>query len=359
MSDRQFPCNSCGANLLFTPGQQSLTCPYCDSANEIEVKDIPIVENDFLQKVKELESNPNPEDVIEVTEIKCDACGAEFSIRAEETAGECAYCATPFVLQPHTETILRPQALLPFKITSEDGKNKFREWTGKLWFAPNKLKEYARTCEKLKGIYLPHWTYDSHTVTSYMGSRGEHYYVTESYTDSEGNRQTRQVRKTRWWPASGTISNKFDDILVVANESLPRKYTEELEPWDLPELVPYAEEYLSGFSSERYSIGLGQGFEIAKEMVDGTILQTIRRDIGGDEQRIHTRHSNWNDVTFKHVLLPVWVSAYRFESKVYRIVINARTGEVQGERPWSVVKIVLAVVAVIAVIGGLIYMFNK
>ena len=359
MSDRQFPCNSCGANLMFTPGQQNLSCPYCQSENEIDVEDIPIVENDFVQKVRDLEENPNDDDLIEITEVKCSACAAEFSIEPNETAGECAYCATPFVLEPHTEKILKPQALLPFKITSEEGKNQFREWTTKLWFAPSKLKQYAKTCEKVKGIYLPHWTYDSDTVTSYMGSRGEYYYVTESYNDSEGNRRTRQVRRTRWWPASGAVQNTFDDILVVANESLPRKYTEELEPWDLEELVPYSEEYLSGFRSERYSVGLGDGFDIARKQVDPVIVDTIHYHIGGDEQRIHSRDSSWNDVTFKHILLPVWVSAYRFQDKVYRIVINARTGEVQGERPWSWVKIAAASIAAIGLIAGCIYLFNK
>jgi DNA-directed RNA polymerase subunit RPC12/RpoP len=359
MSDRQFPCSSCGANLLFAPGQQALNCPYCDSANEIAVSDIPVVENDFHQKLTELEKHPGKDDVIEVCEIKCDACGAEFSITPGETAGECAYCATPFVLEPHTDVILKPQALLPFKITSKDGMQEFRAWVSKLWFAPNKLKEYARTSEKLKGIYLAHWTYDSNTVTSYMGSRGEHYYVTEHYTDSEGKSRTRQVRKTRWYPASGIVTVNFDDILVVANDSLPRKYTEKLEPWDLENVVPYTEEYLSGFSSERYSVGLAEGFDMAKDQVDNVLVRTIKRDIGGDEQRIHSRYTDWNNVTYKHVLLPVWVTAYRYDKKVFRVVINARTGEVQGERPWSWVKIILTALLVIAVIVGIVILCNR
>ena len=218
---------------------------------------------------------------------------------------------------------------------------------------------YARTSEKLKGVYLAHWTYDSNTTTSYIGSRGEHYYVTESYTDSDGNRKTRQVRKTRWYPASGRVYLNFDDILVVANDSLPRKYTEKLEPWDLENLVTYTEEYLSGFSSERYSVGLAEGFDHAKDQVDGDIVGAVRRDIGGDEQRIHSRYTDWDNVKYKHILLPVWVTAYRFKDEVYRVVINARTGEVQGERPWSWIKITLAVIAVLAVIAGIVYLFNK
>ena len=127
MSDRQFPCNSCGANLMFTPGQQNLSCPYCQSENEIDVEDIPIVENDFVQKVRDLEESPNDDDLIEITEVKCSACAAEFSIAPNETAGECAYCATPFVLEPHTEKILKSYFNVLEKIfkkiqTCESGK---------------------------------------------------------------------------------------------------------------------------------------------------------------------------------------------------------------------------------------------
>ena len=87
-----------------------------------------------------------------------------------------------------------------------------------------------------------------------------------------------------------------------------------------------------------------------------TIDRAIRSDIGGDEQRIRSQRSSYFDITFKHILLPIWISAYRFGDKPYRFVVNARTGEVQGERPWSVVKIVVAVLAmiVVAVIIGLI-----
>jgi len=359
MSDKQFPCNSCGANLMFCPGQQSLKCPYCDSVNEIAIEDVPIEENDFLTKLDEIENHPEQVDTIEVSEIKCGACAAEFAIDPNETAGECPYCATPFVQQPHSEIILKPGALLPFKVTRAKGKDQFNKWVSSLWFAPNKLKEYARTTEKLQGVFLAHWTYDSYTVTSYMGQRGEYYWETEWYTDSEGNRKSRSVRKTRWYPASGRVSNRFDDILVVANDSLPRKYTQKLEPWDLQELVPYSEEFLSGFRSERYSVGLRQGFTLAQDQVDPVIEQTVRNDIGGDTQRIHNRYSNWNDVTYKYVLLPVWVTAYKFQDDVFRIVINARTGEVQGERPWSWIKITAAVLAVLIVIGTIIYFVNK
>ena len=355
----KFPCISCGAFLVFTPGSQKLTCPYCDSENEIpQDEQKSVEENDFYATLKNLEEKPPADAVETINELDCTACAASFSVGEHDTAGECPYCATPFVNQSHQEVCLKPQALLPFKLQKEEAAKELSQWIDSRWFAPSDLTQISRQ-GKTNGIYLSHWTYDTLAITEYSGSRGEHYYVTESYTDSEGKRRTRQVRKTRWWPAYGTVSNNFDDILIVANDSLPRKYTKELEPWDLPALVPYSPEYLAGFTSEKYHVGLFEGFQMAQEESESEIKQTIRYDIGGDEQRIHNHFTDWQNITFKYILLPVWVSSFRYRDKVYNIVINARTGEVQGERPYSIMKITLAVIATLLLIAGIIFIANK
>ena len=146
----------------------------------------------------------------------------------------------------------------------------------------------------------------------------------------------------------------FDDILILAARSLQRKYYDNLEPWDLANLVDYDDRYLSGFQAESYAVSLPAGFEEAKSEMTAPIQAAVRRDIGGDRQRIYSVDTAHHQVTFKHILLPVWLSSYRYKDRLYHVLINARTGEVQGERPWSTWKItflVLAVLAVIAVIA--------
>ena len=155
------------------------------------------------------------------------------------------------------------------------------------------------------------------------------------------------MRKTRWWPASGTVANNFDDVLVLASRSLPQSCAEALEPWDLPNLTPYQDEFLSGFVGESYQIGLPEGFEVAKGFMQPQIEESVRQDIGGDHQTISSLDTRYFDITFKHVLLPVWLAAYQYRDKTYRFVVNGRTGQVQGERPWSWIKIAGVVVAVI------------
>src|SRR5690606_25027992 len=118
---------------------------------------------------------------------------------------------------------LQPGALLPFGIDRKRAKQLFQGWIAGLWFAPSKLKNVARLDDRLTGIYVPYWTYDSRTTTFYRGQRGEHYWTTETYTTRVNGKtvtRTRQVRKTRWWPCSGTVWNRFDDVLVMASHSL-------------------------------------------------------------------------------------------------------------------------------------------
>jgi hypothetical protein len=230
----------------------------------------------------------------------------------------------------------------------------FRAWIASLWFAPGDVKRLAAVDASLAGVYVPYWTYDCETTTDYVGQRGDAYYTTETFTAMVNGRpqvQTRQVRRIRWSSARGTVHNSFDDILVLATSSLPVKYIGELEPWDTENLVPYRDEYLSGFRTDSYQVDLAQGFETARSLMEPAIVSACRSDIGGDEQRVTDTDTRYRDVKFKHVLFPVWISAYRYRGKVYRFLVNARTGEVQGERPWSAAKIALLVVGIVAVIA--------
>ncbi len=357
----QYPCKQCGAKLDFAPGTSSLKCPYCGFENPIEKSEVKIEELDYRSF---LAAAAKEKDTHEAVRVKCDKCGAETTQPPESTSGICPFCGANMVFSGQSSHLIRPEALLPFKVTQKAAFDDFRAWIKKLWFAPGDLKKYAQSEGKLVGVYVPFWTYDSDTRSDYTGERGDHYYTTETYTTTENGREvtrTRQVQHTRWTPASGTVFENFDDILILASKSLPRNYADQLQPWDLENLVAYADEYLSGFRAESYQVTLPEGFEEAKEVMAAAIGRAVRRDIGGDEQRVHSVDTQYGKITFKHLLLPVWMSAYRFKEKIYRILINARTGEVQGERPYSGWKIALAVLAALIVIAtiALIGALNK
>jgi hypothetical protein len=223
-----------------------------------------------------------------------------------------------------------------------------------------RIKKYSADTDKLKGLYIPYWTYDSQTHSAYAGQRGDYYYVTVNYTATENGRtvqKSRQERRTRWTNVNGTLDHFFDDVLVPASHSIPRKYAERLEPWDLKNLTPFQSSFLAGFVAEKYQVNLEEGFGMARKKMDGEINRMVQAQIGGNEQRIVDIRTNHNNVHFKHILLPVYFSSFRFKGKVFQFLINARTGEVQGDRPYSVSKIVLFVLFILGLIGGFTYLF--
>lgn len=348
----RYSCTNCGAELTFRPGTDSLVCPYCGTANRIDTAAAPPVEEkDFLAELERIERQS---DAVDAIVVHCDSCAAEVRLPENVTSSACSFCGSPVVAAGRSIKLIRPKAILPFAIDERGARERFRRWIRSLWFAPGALKHQARIDASLAGVYLPFWTYDCAATTRYAGQRGDDYWTTETYTtivNGKPRLATRQVRRTRWTPVAGVVRDRFDDVLVAATASVRRERLEALEPWDLPRLAPFTGDYLAGFRAEAYSIGLRDGFGRAQERMQPVIDATIRRDIGGDHQRIISKRSSYAGITFKHVLLPVWIFAYRWNNKAYQILVNARTGEVLGERPWSAWKIAGVVLAVLAVFG--------
>lgn len=339
-------CRGCGAILKFAPGTNSLRCEYCGYENEITITidTEPVAELDYYAHLEQ--EVYEGKDTQQLSTVKCTSCGAEATLKPNVTSDECAFCGTALVLKnAHITTVIKPKSVLPFKVDKKQANESFTKWLNTLWFAPGDLRKYAST-DKLNGMYIPYWTYDTSTNTNYDGQRGMDRQETEYYTEVVNGR-TEQRSRTRtvtdWYHTSGFVRNKFDDILINASNSLPRDFVEALEPWDLDGLVPFNENYLAGFRSESYQVALSQGFDMAKLKMESTINSTIRQDIGGDHQRIHSKDTEYHNITFKHTLLPLWISSYRYKNKSFRFLINARTGETKGDRPYSGGKITGAI----------------
>ena len=291
----------------------------------------------------------------------CPNCGAQVSFDGAAHAAQCPFCATPVVADTGTHRQIKPQALVPFVLAEGQARAAMGQWLGRLWFAPNGLQEYARRGRKLDGVYVPYWTHDAQSRSTYRGQRGEHYYETRTVTvnvNGRNEQRTEQVQKTRWYPASGKVARRFDDVLVMASTSLPRTYADGLEPWDLAALAAYAPDYLAGFQAEGYTVSLEDGHGIARGKIDAVIDQDVRRDIGGDVQQVDSINTTLSEETFKHILLPIWMAAYKYRGKSYRFIVNAQTGEVQGERPWSAWKIAFAVVLGLIAAGIAAYVYS-
>ncbi len=355
--EHRFPCDSCGSDLRYEPGEERLTCDHCGNSRAIEhgpwTRSQAVVEQDL---VRALRAGLGTAETEEPRMSSCPNCGVRTEFDPAIHAKECPFCATPVVTDTGTSRQIKPAAILPFELDEEEARVVMTDWLGSLWFAPSGLMEYARKGRKMSGIYTPCWTFDADTHSSYRGQRGIVYHERKTIM-RDGKRQTVNVPKIRWTPVRGRVARFFDDVLVLASTALPDKFRRTLVHWDLTRLEPYQPEYLAGFRAEAYTIELEDAFAEARAIMDRQILRDVKFDIGGDRQRVEDIDTRLSDMTFKHILVPVWIAAYKFRGASYRFVVNGQTGEVRGERPWSPWKIGLAVIAalIVAAIAGYLY----
>ncbi len=343
----RFLCENCGANMVFDPRNGQLTCPYCESTKAIEPTGGAITEKDFYGFLR-----PNSERLQPMAQnamqVSCETCGATVTFVPPETAGNCSFCGGKIVAQPKSaDPLVAPEGVLPFSVTTQSASSALKSWISSRWFAPNNLKVLAQP-DKIGSVYIPYWTFDADSDSDYIGERGEFYYVTEHYEDN-GKTKSLQVRHTNWFGTSGAITRHFDDLYIPATKSLLPEYVKHLS-WEFSELAPYEPAYLAGHKAQTYQVTLEEGFELFKQNAAGIIYNDVRHHIGGDEQQVHRVNTDYSNVTFKHLLVPVYAAAYRYNNKVFQIVVNGRTGEVQGERPYSWLKIGCLTVVILIVL---------
>ncbi len=341
---RVFPCEQCGGELVYNIGDGHLKCPHCGFEKEIVVpKDAAVAERDFREMLDRLEKEGTTRAENEKQEelqnhVRCEACGANVVFVDKLTSLECPYCGSPIQRENiHTGGWRIPvDGVLAFAIVRDQAAVNFAGWIRSRWFAPNDFVERA-VSGKFNGVYLPFWTYDAVTASRYQGQRGDHYYEEVG----SGNERHQEMR-TRWSFAAGQFQLFFDDILIPATTGVRRDLVDGLNPWPLNKCMPFTQDVLAGFMSRTYDVELKDGFTQAQAHINSAIEGETRTRIGGDEQRIENIQTVYGAITFKHLLLPVWLMAYRYKDRTYQILVNATTGELNGDRPYSGWKIAFA-----------------
>jgi predicted RNA-binding Zn-ribbon protein involved in translation (DUF1610 family) len=351
---RMFPCEGCGAELEFAIGAQQLVCPYCGYTKHLTIAPgAQVVEQDYAAALnKEAARRAPAKDSAPLFEVRCNSCGGQVFFAGTLTSTTCPYCASPIqregVHEAQHQDRLPVDAVLPFQVDAKKAADNLASWVRSRWFLPRALRQLGIQGH-CQGVYTPYFTYDTMTANAYQGQRGEYYSVTVGT-----GKNTRQERRTRWYPASGAFQRFFDDVLVVAAHGLPADLLRALEPWPLERVIPFTAEVLAGFLARTYDIELDAGFATAKTRIDETIREDVCDRIGGDTQRVDSIRTSYAAITFKHLLLPVWLLAYKHNKKSYQVAINAASGEVVGERPYDWVKILLLVLVLAIVVGTII-----
>lgn len=351
---RTYPCSQCGDQLVFAIDVQRLRCPSCGNEQNI-IEDVgTVVEQDFAAAMEALRSGALNRTSVPVDgskEVVCQNCGGHTTFTGSLTATRCPYCATPIQRDDIQDapSRLAVDGVVPFAVDQKQATAAIESWINSRWFAPNEFKKYSTT-GSFASVYSAYFTYDAATTTEYSGLRGDTYTVT---VGSGENRRT-EVR-VRWTPRSGVVQDAFDDIPVLANEGMDRGLTSELAPWPTPEAKPYSAEYVAGHLARTYDHDVVECFDEAKERIEAGVRDTVRRDIGGDQQQISAMSVRYNELTYKHLLLPVWLLTVIYQQHPFQVFINGVTGEVQGQRPYSKIKIALAV-ALATIVAVAIYL---
>lgn len=352
-AQHKFSCPSCGGEAQWNPGKQMIVCPFCGNTSPAQAEldangTEQIVEHDLVAALRGLPDSSRGWQA-EKTSVQCQSCKAISVFDAARIGQRCDFCGSS-ALVPYTEVkdSFRPESLLPMKISETQVRESIRQWYGNRWFAPNKLKNAALT-DQVKGLYIPYWTFDAQVHADWTAESGYYYYVTETFTDSSGRQQSRQVQKVRWQPSAGSLDHFFDDELVPASRGVQPEMLRKIEPFpSTTELIPYHSGYLSGWVVERYQIDLVAAAKISRDRMEQQMYALCAAEVPGDTHRNLNVDNDYAGQTFKHILAPIWLLTYNYGTQTYQVVINGYTGKIAGKYPKSWVKIFFAV------LGGLI-----
>lgn len=338
-------CRNCGGVLSFDPQSGGLLCPFCGNREEIrpEHEGFKAQELDF-DKAEEQQGACDWG--LATKSVICKSCGAETVYDANSISGECPYCGSNQVMEAADSHVMAPGGVVLFKHDVASAAGLFKAWLNKKFFCPKAAKENAKA-DAFQGLYIPFWTFDTDTVSDYRGEYG----IRKEYKDQEGNTKT----ETNWYSTRGRYKESFDDHLVSASSQQNANMLAALEPFDTDKTVEYKPEYMAGFAAERYSVKLKEAWQKAKQklssILNRNVSEKIRREHHADGVRDVHLDTEFTNITYKYLLLPVWISSFKYNGKVYQFMVNGQTGKVSGNTPISWIKVALVILAVAAVIG--------
>jgi predicted RNA-binding Zn-ribbon protein involved in translation (DUF1610 family) len=356
---QSFSCPACGGRAVYDPESQHLKCPYCGAMTPIDT--FAFVPNEY--PIEEAPDSHAGNWGKEARIMRCQGCGAEIILETNIASDACAFCGSPHIAEEQGNAGIAPESILPFLVPQKNASERFRNWLRKKPFAPGKAKKLA-ALGKIAGVYLPHWTYDSNTTSLYHGQAGHYYYVTVPVTVQRNGKtvtEMQQERRIRWEPASGVVSNIFDDIMVAGSKRLPEWLLSRVRPFDLSSLVRYQPEFLAGFISEKPSVNVHEGWETAQGIIDTQMRSLARQDIlrHADEANVTHIQTENKDIRYKLTLLPMYLSAFRYKNKFFNVLVNGQNGKVGGQAPVSPIRVIIAVLIGLAMIAGLYYLMTN
>ncbi len=296
-------------------------------------------------------------------EISCQSCGATLVMESNMRATVCPYCASPSVVQrPPSTNRPAPAFVVGFTVEHDRAAQSVRTWIGRShWFARS---DFKKAIPKLThGVYLPAYLYGAVVDSQYTASIGENYTEIETYTttDSKGRTvtRTRTVTKTEWRPLSGQHSCYVVDVVVTASSGVSNAALEAIEPFDLGSLRRYKPSYLAGWIAEDPSRTKKECFRMAHDETVAKVGALLNAFMPGDSHSNLQFQTQLSQEVIDLVLFPVWSFALRYaeDKPPLQILVNGQTCRVGGKVPTSAIKVTVAVIVAVIVLGGLLLLF--
>ena len=225
-----YRCKNCGGALEYSVEKDRMVCDYCKS--EFRVSE--------LSQDSDPESSQNntkSKKYIKMQIVRCTACGAELAVNGVEASTFCAYCGQASVIRDRVDNVLKPDYIIPFKVTKEEAEGIIRKNLKKGFFVPKVIKNFE--AEKIRGIYVPFWLFDIH----YKDFQYWMYFLKKKRKDYSNVRFEYVEAEAFFKRLTLDASYKFDDDSSVR-----------LEPYDMGQLREFDMAYLSGYYSDRYDM---------------------------------------------------------------------------------------------------------
>lgn len=326
-------CARCGAPIE----AHDHFCPYCG----------------LTQAAQEA---PVAAEAVAARHLRCDSCGAEISVDPNQRSYTCPFCESTYVVEFTRDETPRqpPEFVVGFAVSPEAALTRFRAWLASGgWYRPGDLAQ-AVLDDRLRGVYLPFWSFSMLARSRWNASIGEYWYRTETYTTRENGRtvtRTRQVRETEWWDLRGQHHRYYSGYLVSGSRGLSQADCLSVQPFHLAALKRFAPFFLAGWLSEEYSVERGQAEAVSRAEFARQAQQHVAAFLPGDTHRELHVQTEFSQVQSDLILLPVYLLSYQYAGKRYRFLINGQTGKVVGQRPISWAKILYLAGGVALLVG--------
>ena len=335
--ERIMKCGNCGSTMVYDVARQGLVCDHCGS-----YKPLPKSQDDQETGQVDYDSVPHRTGSdwgSAKSLVTCKSCGAKLIIDAEHMSGMCPFCGSSVVLTlEDSDCGILPSAIIPFTITREQVEEKFYRWNKFAFWSPEKFRK-GKVLGNLTPVYVPYWTFDADTKTSYEGEFG--------YTTGSGDSE-----KTNWYGRSGVVEKHIEGVCICGSRRFhDDKLLNSVISFKIGDLIAYTPEALSGMTAEKSTISMDAAMEEAKATgFKKEIINAARKDQGADDCAKISMETQYSNVKFRYVLVPVWLAGCRYGGKIYNIVASGHNWQGNCRRPVSVPKIVGFTVAFLALI---------